>query len=232
MSSNVRGKKAARKAVKRNQASPPSKKWEPAKRKEISPSAARTIERLPSMSLADTVRVWHNAIQILGSKQKKAFWPAAQQVLDGVENEWLRRRLNPASQDDFFKWPSTDAPGGNGSISSDGWVAEGVLGFLEYRVGKTADLSTPLRQSILAKVFEGVIPPAFPPAYLDQWGEPGSAIRLRKIAESIAAFARNAKRRSDSRLDQAIEDWESDLRYLYLGFYVGRFGFGWPSTHL
>lgn len=232
MTPGERGRKKRRKAGKRFQASPPSKPWEPAERKKISPSAARTIARLPSMSLTDTVRVWRNAIQLLGSKEKKAFHPAAQQVLDGVENEWLRRRLDPASQDGFFNWPSTDAPGGNGAIAADGWVQEGVLGFLEYRAGKTADLSTPLRRSILAKVFDGVIPPAFPAAYLNQWGDPGSAVRLRKIAESIAAFARNAKRRSDSRLDQAIADWESDLEYLYLEFYVGRFGFGWPSTHL
>ena len=184
------------------------------------------------MSLADTVRVWRNAIQILASKQKKALHPAAQQALDAVENEWLRRHLDPGSQDDFFKWPSTDAPGGDGSIAADGWVQEGVLASLEYRVGKTSDLSAPLRQAILSKVFAGVIPPAFPRAYLDQWGEPGSALRLRKIAESIAAFARNAKRRSDGRLDQAISDWESDLEYLYFEFYVERFGFGWPSTHL
>lgn len=140
------------------------------------------------MSLTDTVRVWRNAIQLLGSKEKKAFHTAAQQVLDGVENEWLRRRLDPASQDGFFNWPSTDAPGGNGAIAADGWVQEGVLGFLEYRAGKTADLSTPLRQSILAKVFDGVIPPAFPATYLDQWGDPGSAVRLRKIAESISSL--------------------------------------------
>lgn len=231
MTPGERGRKNLGKAGKRFQASPPSKRWAPAERKEISPSAAKTIERLPSMSLTDTVRVWRNALQLLGSEQKKAFHPAAQQVLDGVENEWLRRRLDPASQDGFFNWPSTDAPGGDGAITADGWVQEGVLGFLEYRVGKSSDISAPLRQSILAKVFDGVIPPAFPAAYLDQWGEAGSAVRLRKMAESIAAFARNARRRSDSRMDQAIADWESDLEYLYFEFYVGRFGFGWPSTH-
>lgn len=184
------------------------------------------------MSLGETVRVWRNALRILGSSERAAYHPAARQVLDGVENDWLRRRLNPASQEGFFYWPSTDAPGGNGAITSDGWAPEGVLGFLEYHAGKSSDLSAPLRQSILRRVFEGTIPPAFPQAYLDQWGEPGTAGRLRKIAESIAAFARNAKRRSDTRFDQAIADWESDLEYLYLEFYVGRFGFGWPSTQL
>jgi hypothetical protein len=209
-----------------------SKPWQPGPRKEVVLSAATIIQRLPEMSLTDTVRVWRNAIQILGSPEKESSHAMARQALDGVENEWLRRRLDPASQDGFFAWPSTDAPGGDGSVNSDQWMQEGVLGFLEYRAGKTADLSSSTRQGILKRVVEGVIPPAFPKAYLDQWGDPGTATRLRKVAESIAAFARNAKRRSDDRLDQAISDWEADLGFLYCEFYVGKFGFGWPSTSL
>lgn len=211
---------------------PKSRPWQPAEQKEVVPSAAVTIDRLPAMSLTETVGVWRNAIRILASPEKKKFRPAAQQVLDGIENEWLRRRLDPASHDGSFAWPSTDAPGGDGSVNSALWMSEGVLGFLEYRAGKTADLSSSMRQGILKRVFEGTIPPAFPKIYLDQWGDPGTAARLRKIAESIAAFARNAKRRSDSRLDQAIIDWEADLEFLYYDFYVGKFGFGWPSTSL
>lgn len=195
-----------RRLPKANKAATKSRPWQPSERKEIAPSASRIIERLPEMSLTDTVRVWRNAIQILGSPDKKKFRPAARQVLDGVENEWLRRRLDPASQDGFFAWPSTDAPGGDGAINSLQWMQEGVLGFLEYHAGKGADLSSPTRQGILKRVFEGTIPPAFPKAYLDQWGDPGTAGRLRKIAESLAAFARNAKRRSDTRMDQAVSD--------------------------
>lgn len=231
MTLNEGGKKK-RRGRRRVYAASPSKPWTPPEKKKISPSAEKIIERLPSMSLMQTVGVWRNAIQALGAKDKAAFHAAAQQVLDAVEDEWLRRRLEPASQDGFFKWPSTDAPGGAGSIVSEGWVQEGVLGFLGYRAGKTSDLSGSVRLGILKQAFEGVIPPAFPKPYLDQWGDPGTAQRLRKIAESIAAFARNAKRRSEDRLDQAIADWESDLEYLYLEFYVGRFGFGWPSTQL
>lgn len=215
-----------------SRASVKSRPWQPSPRKAVVISAANIIERLPGMSLTDTVRVWRNAIQILGSPEKKPSHVAARQALDGVENEWLRRRLDPGSQDGFFAWPSTDAPGGDGSVNSDKWMQEGVLGFLEYRAGKTADLSSSTRRGILNQVFEGPIPPAFPKGYLDQWGEPGTATRLRKTAESIAAFARNAKRRSDARMDQAIADWEADLEYLYYEFYVGKFGFGWPSTSL
>ena len=57
-----------------------------------------------------------------------------------------------------------------------------------------------------------------------------AAARLKKMAETIAALARNAKRRNNASLDQAIRDWEHDLSFLYHTYYVGHFGFGWPST--
>ena len=65
---------------------------------------------------------------------------------------------------------------------------------------------------------------------MNEWGMPYSPKRLQKMANSIASFARNAKRRHDTKMDNAISEWETDLRFLYEKFYVGRFGFGWPST--
>ena len=60
----------------------------------------------------------------------------------------------------------------------------------------------------------------------------GSAQRLRKLAETIAALTRNAKRRRDSIMATAIEHWEQDLEFLYYEFYVEKFYFGWPTTDL
>jgi hypothetical protein len=48
------------------------------------------------------------------------------------------------------------------------------------------------------------------------------------MAESIASFARSAKRRDAAGLMHAIADWENDLRHLYDTYYMGRFGFAWP----
>tara|TARA_R110002095_G_scaffold127479_1_gene110545 strand:+ start:176 stop:337 length:162 start_codon:yes stop_codon:yes gene_type:complete len=49
------------------------------------------------------------------------------------------------------------------------------------------------------------------------------------MANSIAAFARNADREGD-RQRLAIEDWQGDLGFLYDKFYVGRFKFDWPTS--
>jgi len=64
---------------------------------------------------------------------------------------------------------------------------------------------------------------------LDEWGDPGSPARLKKMADSIASFARSKKRHDEVRFAQAIRDWESDLGHLHRTYYVGRFGFGWPT---
>lgn len=54
-------------------------------------------------------------------------------------------------------------------------------------------------------------------SYFNEWGQPGSAKRLKKLTDSISAFTRNAKRRNRRNIgsfDKAIQDWEADLAYL------------------
>jgi hypothetical protein len=78
----------------------------------------------------------------------------------------------------------------------------------------------------------GTCSPIFPKEYLAEWDSPGTASRFRKLAETIAALTRNAKRRRDALFETAVEHWEQDLRFLYDRFYVGTFGFGWPDTEV
>ena len=89
---------------------------------------------------------------------------------------------------------------------------------------------TSVRQRMLTAIFDGPIPPAFPRDYLEKWSRPGTPARLRQLAETLAAFARNAKRRREANMDSAISDWEADLEFLYHNYYRGRFGFVWPLT--
>lgn len=52
------------------------------------------------------------------------------------------------------------------------------------------------------------------------------------MAESIAAFVRNAKRNENSDMSRAIEHWEKDLSWLKSEYYDGLFdgSFPWPTT--
>lgn len=105
-----------------------------------------------------------------------------------------------------------------------------MLGFLGYHVGKEYGIPCGARQELLLRIFFMQLPPVVSPAYVAGWGAPESSMRLRKMAESIAAFARNLKRREKPEFEKAISDWESDLRFLHRQLYFGKFGFGWPDS--
>ena len=77
-----------------------------------------------------------------------------------------------------------------------------MLKFMGYKVGN-ADGETPaVRQRILAEIFSDPIPPAFLDFDIKECGSPGSAVRLRTLAETVAALARNARTPVGSRLRQ------------------------------
>lgn len=129
-----------------------------------------------------------------------------------------------------FPWPSTEAFLGVGNLIENGWPQEGLLGHMGYHVGLSG-ASRSQRQKILERVFKEIwLPKVWSEEYLDEWGEAESADRLRKIAESIASFAKNMKRKSIGKSEAAIKDWEEDLDWLKVRFYTGRFRFRWPDT--
>ena len=181
------------------------------------------------MKIPDTVNLWRNAIGILGNPAKASQHPLARRVIKAVGAEWVRRRRKPVDSTDAFSWPSTKADYGSGDLDTTDWMKEGVLKFMGYKVGNIDGEPSGIRERILAQIFLGPLPPVFPDLYLDEWGAPSSAMRHQKMAETIAALTRNAKRRHDSRMPAAVRDWEKDLEYLYFEYYVSKFNFGWPT---
>ena len=105
----------------------------------------------------------------------------------------------------------------------------GLLRQYGYKVGANR-LSEGQRRQILDSVFLEPFPFVNDTAYLREWGEPNTAQRLRKLANCIATFARNAKRRRLSSYRESIQDWEADLAYLKRTYYDGRFDFRWSRT--
>ncbi|TWT71501.1 hypothetical protein [Crateriforma conspicua] len=128
--------------------------------------------------------------------------------------------------DQGFPWPSTEAePSASGEAVFIDAPSKGLLG---YRVGASG-LQTDARLSLLDTVYTDRLPQVNSMEYMSEWGHPQTAERLRKMADSIAAFVRNSKRRNN-RPQAAIDDWEADLQYLYTKFYLGRYNFFWPNT--
>ncbi|MDO3434520.1 hypothetical protein QWJ46_17730 [Rhizobium sp. CBN3] len=131
---------------------------------------------------------------------------------------------------DHFKWPSTEALTGSGALNSFDAPSDGVLSFFGYEVGQSSRLNSSTRYAVLHRVFRIMLPQMLPTTHMALWGPANSGWRLKKIAETIAAFVRNAKRRRNPSYSQAIDDWEYDLQRLHDALYVGRFDFVWPQT--
>jgi hypothetical protein len=106
---------------------------------------------------------------------------------------------------------------------------ESFLKVLGYTVGKTNGLPESTRHLILDRCFSGQLPPIESLSALRLWGEPKTALRLRKIAYHIAGLAKNFKKMPSGGYETAISEWEDDLQYLYETYYVRHFGFNWPS---
>jgi hypothetical protein len=191
---------------------------------------ASIVEKIPNMKTPETLQLWRNAVDIASDPMKKAQHRLAADVILAVRAEWERRGRLPIGDEDMFAWPSTAADGGDGSLSTEDWTREGVLKSMGYKVGQVDGRPTNARERILGEIFDGPLPPVFVAGYLAEWGRPRTTRRLRKMAETIAALTRNAKRRKDARMRSAIRDWEHDLGFLYDEYYVGQFHFAWPTS--
>jgi hypothetical protein len=141
----------------------------------------------------------------------------------------------PGNADDgrVIEWPPQALQSRSVALKADCyWYEHGVLSFMGYHVGESSALSAEQRRSILAYVLAEQIPKVNDPAYMSKWGDPGSEKRLRKMADSLATFARSAKLNKHADKSIAVFEWESDLVYLKRTFY--RFGtkhlWKWPST--
>lgn len=147
----------------------------------------------------------------------------------------LRLLAGEASWEDFqpFPWPSTTAfPSEKPELQLDGEFEErGMLAHLGYHVGKNG-LPPKKRRGLLNSILESeTLPRINSKQYVLEWSTSGSSVRLRKMAESIAAFCRNAKRRKNATMSESIRSWEADLAWLKVQFYDNRFTFRWPSTN-
>jgi hypothetical protein len=189
-------------------------------------------EKISGMEMRKMIQMWRNSLGIIADFKKLKQHAIARKIVAAINDEWNRRSRTPIRPDQAFAWPSTYAPKGYGGLSTDDWTKEGLLNFMGYKVGNTEGESQRVRELILAEIFNGSLPPVFPKQYMQEWGLPSFSVRLQKLAEAIAAFTRNAKRRRDSIMYAAISDWERDLEYLYLEYYIGKFRFAWPVNRI
>ncbi|MCR9177433.1 MAG: hypothetical protein NXI19_15685 [Alphaproteobacteria bacterium] len=134
----------------------------------------------------------------------------------------------------LWKWPDTEPPNPNGGgFDPDFWYTQSALKMLGYTTGAKG-MSDAERRSFLKQFLDSRLPPAVEAVYGNEYGEPGSTNRLRKMSNVIASNCRNFKLNDGTKYQIAISHWERDLEYLRTQFYEGR-GLRfqpWPSTDI
>lgn len=193
----------------------------------------RFITTIEDASFADLISNWKKHLEFIrynrATGRHQGRLPLYDNLVSAIEVEWQRRSRIRHSPDEYFDWPSTEAKRGKGDLQAPEWATEGVLSYLGYHVGNNSNLLGAQRHAILRRAFLMHLPPIESPTYMLGWGAPESVDRLRKMANSLASFARQAKRRITFDMTEAVEAWETDLAMLNDEIYVGRFGFGWPK---
>lgn len=178
----------------------------------------------------DTLFKKYRAALVSLSKGNQKLSEPANKTIKNINNEFLRRFDGTVNKEGYFIWPNTKIYASHLGLSDQKfWQEKGVLTLYGYRVGKTHGEPQNVRRQILDEVFKANIPPILERFYIREWDAPNSALRLKKMANTLAELTKNARRKTTN-MDTAIEHWEEDLRYLYNKYYVGKFGFGWPDT--
>ncbi|WP_274883715.1 hypothetical protein [Vibrio harveyi] len=130
-----------------------------------------------------------------------------------------------------FRWPSTVAYEADESMPESNWPKLGMLSAVGYCVGING-LGLKQRQELLSNVYSKRLPFVDSRKYVAEWGAPKSSERLKKLAEAIAAFVRNAKRKKNN-MSVAIREWQQDLAWLKEKYYLQhKFVWVWPKSAL
>jgi hypothetical protein len=107
-------------------------------------------------------------------------------------------------------------------------VEQSPLAVMGYRVGTTNGRREEIRRQILQSAFQGPLPFVESAGYMELWGQPRTAERLRHIAKHI--MNRIESNRHKANFHQAIQDWSDDLAWMKETFYRGVYAFNWPQV--
>jgi hypothetical protein len=139
----------------------------------------------------------------------------------------------PVPATPLWKWPVVNhPPPGEGGFAAGTFREYSALKMFGYTVGKTDGWPPARRHAFLSDFMTMLLPPIVVRTFGEEYGEPLTTTRLRKVANVIASNATNFYRNDPVRYRVAISDWEADLSFLYDEFYCRR-GLAikpWPSS--
>lgn len=118
----------------------------------------------------------------------------AEDMISKINDVWCRRSQSQGRP------PSTESPD------------IGVLKVVGYSVGNSSKLSPKERHVLLDYVMVGILPFVHSSSHMDEWGEPNSQARYRKLHRVLASFRTGAANRLE--LAIAFEEWDKDVAYI------------------
>ena len=90
---------------------------------------------------------------------------------------------------------------------------DGMLSAVGYHVGIVQGKSEAIRHKLLDYIMTGTLPPAGSPPYYEEWGEPLTQQRYRKLHRVITVQA-SSNDHFENR-EKAVSEWRNDLAYLH-----------------
>jgi hypothetical protein len=105
-------------------------------------------------------------------------------------------------------------------------VEQSPLVVMGYRVGMNG-VEEESRRQILRSAFDGPLPFVESPGYMETWGPPASAERLKRIAQQLVNSIDSHRNMPNHQV--AVSHWKDDLAWLKEKFYRGIYAFYWPQ---
>ena len=135
--------------------------------------------------------------------------------------------------EEYFDWPSTEVnPSwfGMSNLDSSEWPKIGVLKRMGYSVASKGPITDSRRKEILDYIFQSErLPFVHSYEHMMEWGAAKSVARLKKIANSMASFGRNMRRKG---MNNPLRKYDEDLAYLKETYYLPlNDSWNWPSTY-
>lgn len=121
-----------------------------------------------------------------------------------------------------WKWPIVmkSPPSGKGGENEYG-AEFSALRIFGYAVGKTKGWPVRKRHDFLTDFMEMELPDIVEKLFSDEYGQPFTTTRLRRMANVIASNASRFHRNDAQKYAVAISDWEIDLEFLKEKYYEG-----------
>ncbi len=162
----------------------------------------------------------------------RGYWPKVRSYWGKIDideksedfGKWLRNELKNELKEEWFPWPSTLAPIGVDEMNNVAMHPEGMFSYLGYHVGEQSKPDDD-RINTLDWMFHNKLPQVNSDSYMAEFGQPESSMRLEKMANFLAAEARNFARKRTADYSLSISHYKTDLDYLYNQYYVGKFNF-------